>query len=174
MPMARSIARRHWRPGRDLDELTGESYRGLIDAALSYDFVEHRSAFSTYARSKCHSRVADAVAVSPMVHGSERYQRDPLAPRHTPARGSIDDCGMMDPDPDDERSDHLELALSECTTVQRRALSLVSGLSGPELTVSQIAKRLGISKLDVAAEIAGAMAKVSEVFDREDWPTRGV
>jgi DNA-directed RNA polymerase specialized sigma24 family protein len=172
MPMARSIARKHWRPGLDLDELTGESYRGLCDAALSYDFPDHLSSFAAYARPKCHARVADAVAVAPIVHGSERHQRAHAAP--TPARGSIDDCGMMDPDPDDERCDHLELALAECSTVERRALTLVSGLAGPELSISQIARRLDITKLEVAAAIASAMRKVAAVFDREDWPTRGV
>jgi DNA-directed RNA polymerase specialized sigma24 family protein len=172
MPMARSIARRHWRPGLDLDELTGESYRGLIDAALTYDFPAHLTAFASYARPKCHARCADAVAVAPLVHGSERYQRRPSNPQFRPAPGSIDDCGMLDPDPDDERCDHLELALSECSTVERRALSLVSGIAGPELSIGQIARRLGITKLEVAAAIASAMAKVSEVFDREDWPTQ--
>lgn len=169
MPLARSIARRHWRPGRDLDNLVGESYRGLCDAATTYDFVEHLSSFAAYARPKCHARVSDAVAVAPVVHGSERYQRAHAAPPR--ARGSIEDCGMNDPDPDDERCEHLELALAECTADQRRALSLASGLSGPPLGMGQIGKRLGLTRTQVAAAISEAMATIARVFDREGWDT---
>jgi RNA polymerase sigma-B factor len=173
LPLARSIARRYLRRGLDIEDLEQEAARGLVDAALSYDFSAHGAAFATYARPKCRMRIADAIAVSAVVHGSERFERDPASERWTRSPIPIDEYGFMPEDDDasaDEMLEHVEAAMAECTGTQQAVIRLYRGLQGTELTMTEIAERMGISRRRAMAEHDAGCLVIAGVFRRNRWP----
>ena len=170
-PLGRSVALDYRGLGVEWDDLLQEANRGLCDAALTYD-LSLGHAFAAYARPKCRARIADAIAVSSIVHGSERHDRDPEAFRFTRSDQSIDNYGFMPKDADSdeaEMAEHVEMALDACTDEGRAILVLVRGLAGPEMSLAKVAERLGMTRAEAKKHHDAACRTIAEAFRSHGW-----
>ena len=75
MPMARAKARRYQGLGLGLDDLIGQAYLGLCDAAVDYDFPQHRCSFATFSALRIRRFIIEALAKARIFHGPRSIER---------------------------------------------------------------------------------------------------
>jgi RNA polymerase sigma factor (sigma-70 family) len=76
MPFARSLAREMRREGVDLDDLTGQGYLALVEAANTYD-PEHYPdvSFAAYAKHRIAKRIREALDAVKLFRGTRKVER---------------------------------------------------------------------------------------------------
>ena len=174
MPLVGKIARRMGRSPDIEDDLKGQGYVALCEAADLFEPEAHQGlSFAAFARRRIVKRMQEALNERPVVHIPRRR----LADAHlTRSDLGVNDYGTLPAAKDPELAEmlsHVMDALDCCTTLERQALTLFRGLDGPAQSIDRIAIRLKITRREARAALDQAHVTVAEAIRYQGWTSEG-
>lgn len=166
LPMAGRLAAQYRGRRLELDELVATANLALVEAAHRYDLAEFpEESFARYAERVIRSHLREALFRAPIVRQSRSRERAALrrgdaAPGWALHGVPVESMGLMARDRDD-RDEVLELALAQCTDLERELVAL---MYAGGLTVLQAGRRMGLGRTEARQAYRGAMAALEAGF----------